>query len=205
MTDRDDLRELVGDEVSEEELAGLERVDALLRSVPAPPAEVPASLTSAVRAATPTPIWTRRRVATALALAAALSALFLGFGAWLGNGSDFESRASIRLEPTADARGASGLIRVGPSDRDGNWTLELRTEGLPRLPKGGYYLLWLARKGQFAGPCGTFRAGPGETTIRWNVSYKLGEYDRWVISAVRPGDEEFDKPWLLQAPVGTRA
>jgi len=205
VTDRDDLRELVGDDVPEEELAELERVDALLRSVPAPPAEIPASLTSAVHAATPTPLWTRRRVATALALAAALSALFLGFGAWLGNGSDFESRASIRLEPTANARGASGLIRVGSSNRDGNWTLELRTEGLPRLPEGGYYLLWLAKNGQFAGPCGTFRAGPGETTVRMNASYALGEYDRWVVTAVTPGDEAFDKPWLLEGRVETVA
>ena len=205
MTDRDELRELLGDDVPEEELAELERVDALLRSVPAPPAEIPASLTRAVRSSAPAPLWTRRRVAMALAFAAALSALFLGFGAWLGNGSDFESRGSIRLQPTAEARGASGLIRVGPSDRTGNWTIELRTQGLPKLPKGGYYLLWLARHGQFAGPCGTFRAGPGETTVRWNVSYALGEYDRWVISAVRPGDEEFDKPWLLEAPVETAA
>ena len=199
------MRELVGDDVPEEELAALERADALLRSVPAPPAEIPSSLTRSVLAATPTPIWTRRRVAVAVGLAAALAALSLGLGTWLGGGSEFDARASVPLQPTAEANGASGLIRLGAPDADGNWTIELQTEGLPRLPKGWYYALWLTKGGEYAGTCGTFRAGPGEATVRMNASYLLREYDSWVVSAVDPEHPQTDEPRLLEARVGTRA
>lgn len=196
MTEPRDIRELVGDDLPEEELAELARVDALLRSVPPPPPEVPASLTRAVRATAPTPIWTRRRVLAAVALAAALSALFFGVGAWTTGGSDgFEARAAIPLHATDAAQGASGLIRLGPRDAQGNWTLELRTSGLPRLPKDGYYLLWLAKDGEYAGACGTFRAGPGASTVRMNASYDLANYDAWVVTAVTP-----KRPWSPESP-----
>ena len=48
MKEPDNLRDLVGEDLSPEELARLERVDSLLRSVPAPPPELPASLTRSI-------------------------------------------------------------------------------------------------------------------------------------------------------------
>ncbi|HEY7196719.1 MAG TPA: anti-sigma factor [Gaiellaceae bacterium] len=205
MSEPPDLRELVGDDVPEEELAELERVDTLLRSVPAPPPEIPSSLTRAVREATPSPIWTRRRVGAVLALAAALSAIFFGVGAWVDSRSDsFDARASIPMQATSNASGASALIRLGPADSQGNWSLQLEARGLPELPRGGYYVLWLARDGEYAGTCGTFRVGPGTTTVTMNASYRLRDYDEWVISAVLPGQpEDENPPWLLEAPTGS--
>jgi Anti-sigma-K factor rskA len=201
VTDRPDLRELIGDDVDETELRELARVDALLRAVPAPP-EVPASLTRAVRAATPAPVWTRRRTALAVAAAAVLVATSAALGAWLAGGSGtFEAQQTIRMEATESSPGASALIRLGEAGEDGNWTLELETEGLPELPPDGYYVLWLAKDGEYAGPCGTFRTGDGETTVRMNASYRLAEYDEWVVTAVRPGAPEEEPPWLLQAAI----
>jgi Anti-sigma-K factor rskA len=203
MSEPPDLRELVGEDVDEDELRKLRRVDSLLRSVPPPPAEVPASLTRAVRATTPAPIWTRRRTALAAAAAAALAALAAGAGAWLAGGTaGFEAREMVRMEATENAPGASAVIRLGEAREDGNWTLELETEGLPELPPGGYYLLWLAEDGEYAGPCGTFRTDDGDTTVRMNASYRLAEYDEWVVTAELPdAPEDAEPPWLLHAPI----
>jgi hypothetical protein len=203
MREEQDLRELVGDDLDHEELHRLARVDALLRTVPPPPAEVPASLTRAVRQSTPPPAWTRRKTALAIAIAAVLVALSTGAGAWLAGGSNgFEARQTIRMEATESAPGASALIRLSEPGDDGNWTLELEASGLPPLPPSSYYVLWLAKDGDYAGTCGTFRTGEDGTTVRMNASYRLHEYDSWVVTAVSSdegGDEE--PPWLLQAPI----
>ena len=56
-----DFRDLVGSDLDPEELERLERVDRLLRSVPAPPSEIPDSLDRAVhRIGTERRIWTSR-------------------------------------------------------------------------------------------------------------------------------------------------
>jgi hypothetical protein len=195
-----DLRDLVGDDLPPEELDRLARVDALLRAVPAPPAEVPPSVTGAVmRAASVTPLWTRRRVAGALAFAAALAALFFGIGAWT-TGGGFDARATVALQATEKAAGASGFLKLGSkNDANGNWEMEIVVSGLPTLPEGGYYVLWLARDGKYAGTCGTFNVGGGTTTVRLTASYVLSEYDEWVVTAWLPDRDNAKAPWLLTA------
>jgi hypothetical protein len=194
-----DVRDLVGDDLPPEELARLRRVDALLRRVPAPPAEVPHSLTQAV-AQLPlvrTP-WTRRRVALALALAAALAALFFGLGRWTDD-DGFDARAAVPLQATEQARGATAMIEVGARDEaSGNFELRLTVSGLPRLPgEGRYYVLWLERDGEYAATCGTFDVAEDATSVEMTVSYALDEYDAWVIS--EHGEET---PPLLRARIG---
>ena len=201
MTEPRDVRDLVGDDVPEAELAELARVDALLRSVPPPAPEVPATLTRAITG----PGSTRRRprrLAVAIALATALAALSFGVGSWLAGGDDFEARGTVPMEATDNARGASGLIRLGPAQGGGNWELELETQGLPKLPEGGYYVLWLSKDGEYAATCGTFAVGSGTTTVRMNAPYRLADYDAWVVTAVVPGrDEDAEPPWLLKADI----
>jgi hypothetical protein len=199
-----DIRDLVGDDVPEEELAELARVDALLRSVPPPTPEVPATLTRAITGPSSTS-WRPRRLAIAVGIAAALAALSFGVGTWLSGGDDFDARGTVPMEATDNARGASALIRLGPAQGGGNWELELETEGLPKLPKGGYYVLWLSKNGEYAATCGTFAVGSGTTTVRMNASYRLTDYDAWVVTAVIPGqNENAEPPWLLKAEI-TRA
>jgi hypothetical protein len=196
MTDKD-FGELLGGDLTPEEMADLERVDKLLRAVPAPPAQVPASLTQRVaQIGSERRVWTQRRVAFALALAAALAAVFFGVGRWT-NGSGAHYRFAVPLQATTSAPQASGLIKVGDRDpNSGNWELQLNVTGLPKLSGGDYYVLWLAKNGKYAGTCGTFNVGGGKTTVDMTVSYRLKDYDAWVVSR-----HEENAPWLLSAGI----
>ena len=202
MREPPELSELVGDDLPPDERRRLERVDALLRSVPGPPAEVPGALTSSVhRLAGVAPLWTRRRAVLAVALAAALSALFFGIGLW-ASGDDFEAVRTVELRPTENATGAAGVIRLGRRDDEtGNWELVVEVSGLRPLPEGGYYDLWLAKDREYAGACGTFNVGPdGRARVRMTASYRLSEFDSWVVTAIVPNDDAREAPWLLEAP-----
>jgi hypothetical protein len=190
-----DFRDLVGDDLSQEERVKLERVDRLLRSVPAPPSEVPGSLDHAVnRIGTERRQWTPRRLLVAMTLAVTLAALFFGLGRWTTSGEP-HYRATIQMTPAASNPGASALIKLGDRDANGNWKLKLQVGGLPELTGDGYYVLWLAKDGKYAATCGTFKVR-GDTTIDTTVSYRLSEYDAWVISEARD-----DAPWLLTAKI----
>jgi len=190
-----DFRDLVGDDLSQEERLKLERVDRLLRSVPAPPSEVPGSLDRAVnRIGMGRRQWTPRRLVAAVAMAVALAALFFGVGRWT-TGDEPHYRASIQMKPAASNSRASALIKLGDRDANGNWRLKLQVDGLPELSGDGYYVLWLAKDGKYAATCGTFKVR-GDTTIDMTVSYRLSEYDTWVISEARD-----DAPWLLSARI----
>jgi hypothetical protein len=195
-----DFRELVGGDVASEELERLRRADALLRRVPPPAAEVPQSLTQSVaRLADPgSRGWPRRRAVLGVALAAAVAALAFGLGRWT-DGDGFETRFTVAMQPTENARDAAAVIRVGPPDEAGNWQLELDVSGLPALEPGEYYDLWLAEDGEYAAACGTFSVGEGETTVRMTVSYRLSDYDTWVVSRLPSGGGE--TPWLLRARI----
>jgi hypothetical protein len=201
VSDAPDLRDLLGDDLPDAELARLERVDALLRATPPPP-EVPPGLSESVRSiASVSTLWTRRRLAGALALAATLSALFFGVGLWAGGGgSSLDAVRTVQLRATDHAPDAAGLIRLGTRDAQGNWPFELDVSGLPRLAEGGYYVLWLAKDGEYAGTCGTFTTGGGSTTLRMSASYELNGYDEWVVTAWIPGADNDHAPWLLRAP-----
>jgi hypothetical protein len=193
-----DIRELVGDDIPDDDLAELRRVDGLLRAVPAPPSQVPARLTQAVTALTlPTPFWSRRRLAVAVALAAALAAGFFGIGR-LTSGPTVDARATVPLRATAAAPEAAAVIQVGERDeKSGNWEMILEVTGLPKLPGERYYSLWLEKDGEYAATCGSFNVGEGTTTVRITVSYRLSQYDAWVIS------EHDDETNLLRADIRT--
>jgi Anti-sigma-K factor rskA len=203
VNDRPDLRELVGPEVSEDELTQLRRVDELLRTTPAPP-EAPESLTAFVsRIPRQEPARRRRRLAAGLALAAALAAATFGIGIWVGGGSDssVEVVEQIVLEPTAAASDARLVIDVFPVDPPGNWAMQADASGLEPLPEGGYYEVWLTQGKKLVSSCGRFVVGAdGRAENVWlNAPYKFTRYDRWVVTAHVPGRTE--TPWLLDGPV----
>jgi hypothetical protein len=191
-----DIRELVGEDVPDDQLQELSRVDRLLRSVPAPPSQVPARLTQAVTALTlPAPFWTRRRMALVIALAAALAAGFFGIGR-LTSDPGVEARATVPMHATEAAPEAAAVIQVGERDeKSGNWVLILEVSGLPKLPEDRYYSLWLEKDGQYGAACGSFNVGEGTTTVRMTVSYRLSQFDAWVISE----HDEDAEPHLLRA------
>ena len=193
-----DLRDLVGDELPAEELEQLARVDSVLRQVPGPPHEVPASLTQAVAEvplARRRP--TRRRVAVALAFATVVAALSFGLGRWTGNGFDVDY--TVEMAPTASAPGSAAVVDVGERDPDsGNVELLLDVSGLPKVPEDETYALWLEKDGEWVATCGYFAVGEGETSVRMTVSYDFREYDAWVIS---DGNRNDDPPALLAAQI----
>jgi len=194
------LEELVGDGIPEGELAELRRVDSLLRAVSAPP-ELPDRLSSPVREPSRSGrLWTPRRALAAVALAAAVAAVFFGLGAWTA-GDRFDERYAVSMSGTFEAPAASAVVRVGGADADGNRPIRLEAAGLEPLPEGGYYVLWLEKDGEYAGTCGTFAVAEGETEAEWTVSYDLGDYDAWVVSARVPGDEASDAPRILEAEI----
>jgi Anti-sigma-K factor rskA len=194
---RPDFDDLIGEGLAADERDRLAQVDALLRSVGPPPAEVPGSLTRAVEGIPARRrAWGPGRTALAIALAAALAALFFGVGRWTnGNGENY--RASIPMRATGAAHGAAATLRIGDRNAaSGNWKVALTVSGLPKLAGNDYYVLWLAKDGKYAGTCGTFNVGKGTTTVDMTVSYRLQDYDAWVIS--RHAD---DSPWLLAAKI----
>ena len=99
------LRELVGGDLPPEELEKLGRVDGMLRSVPAPPHDVPASLTQAVAAV---PLQrrrpTRRRLAVAVAFAALIAVAAFGIGRWTAD----ELQRGLRSRASANRGGPCG-------------------------------------------------------------------------------------------------
>ena len=178
-----ELDDVLGDDLPDEELARLRRVDELLRSVPAPPAEVPSSLNRAVeRIGRPRSFWSTRRLAAGAAVAAAVAALAFGVGRWSESRGP-EYRAAVEMAVEEAPADASAVLKLGSRDEStGNWEIELDVSGLPHLPPGDYYVLWLARDGKYAAECGTFNVGPGLTRIEMTASYRLADYDAWVIS-----------------------
>jgi hypothetical protein len=160
-------------------------------------------LTESVRGiAAVRPFWTRRRLAGAFALAATIAAVFFGVGWWTGTGDDFQAVRVVSMQPTHAAAGASALLSLGPADEAGNWDLELDVSGLPALPRGGYYVLWLDKGGEYAGTCGTFNvAAGGSATVRMSASYRLADYDGWVVTAWLPNRQDEEMPRLLEAPI----
>jgi Anti-sigma-K factor rskA len=198
MKEPPDLRELVGSDLRPEELEELERVDRLLRRVPAPPHDVPASLTQAVAtvplARRPRP---RRRFAVAVAFAVLIAALAFGIGRWTAD--DFTTDYAVEFEPTAGAPGSDAVVEVGKRDPDsGNVELILEVSGLPKLGENEFYALWLERDGEWAATCGYFSVGEGETTVRMTVSYDFRNFDAWVISV---GARDETPPALLAAEI----
>ena len=190
MTRPPDLRDLIGDEDGRNER--LARVHDLLVAAGPPPEDAvpqPPHVGSPAVRARP-----RRRRWAALALAAALAAIAFAVGYVAGSrGDGFETRATISMLGVSPVADASAELAVGEPDENGNIRLEMDVRHLPRLPQGGWYELYLAKKGVIGASCGTFVTIGDETTVRLSVGYdlagwrKAGRYDGWVVTAHVPG------------------
>ena len=105
------------------------------------------------------------------------------------------------MQSTEAGADASGMIRLGHKDeQSGNWEFIVEVEGLPPLPEDGYYVMWLSRDGEFGAVCGTFNVGEGTTSVHMNASYRLSDFDEWVVTAWLPDEDNANAPWLLHAP-----
>jgi hypothetical protein len=188
-----DFDELIGNDVDEVERARLRRVHDMLVAA-GPPADVPAALSS------PPVVGVRRRRVGAVLLAAALAVAAFA-GGWFVRGGDdsFDVRREVSMRGTEAAPIASGSLRLGYPDEHGNWPMLVSVRGLQPLPEGGYYELLLTKKGKPIATCGTFTVGAsGETTARLGASYKLSDFDGWVVRPYVHGREKLNRTIVLR-------
>jgi hypothetical protein len=190
VTREPDFRELVGDDLPEEERARLERVHDLLVAA-GPPAELPPGLAkpgAGPREESPI-VLPRRRAGAMLALAAAIAlvAFLGGFLAGHTGGEGFSKVRAIGMHGTGSAGSASATIELGKLDENGNWPLKLVARNLPRLPRNAYYEMFLTKNGKPLATCGTFVVGGRRATVRLNAPYNLRRYDGWIVTREVPG------------------
>lgn len=188
-----DLRELVGDDVPAEELERLGRVHELLVRA-GPPPELPGELAEPPEPDSTVALLPRRHWRPLAALAAALALAAFGAG-WLaasardsGGGETFAIDFRVPLQGTPAAPKAVASLAVGERDEAGNWPMAMTVRGLPELPEGRHYELWLTRDGKIAAYCGRFRT-EANTVAYLNAPYRLRSYDGWVVT--RAGDKRF--------------
>lgn len=204
MTGSDDLRDLLGEDVPAAELERLRHAHEALAATPAAP-EIPDSLTAAVLAVpdkAPTSL-RRRRILAGLAIAACIAGAAFGIGFWAG---DREPPPTTSEQVTLNATEAAPpdakmVIDVLPIDPAGNWPMAASVSGLPELPAGSYYEVWLTRGDELAESCGRFVVSADGTAknVWLNAPYKLKGFDRWVVTAQKPGEPSSER--LLDGPV----
>jgi hypothetical protein len=201
MTHPPDLHDLIDPDGSPEERARLERTHELLVAAGPPPVgdvpEPPRERAAVI------PLRRRRRLVELSAVAAAVL-VAVGAGYLLGaRGNGFDEVATIPMHGVAPATAASADLAIGETDANGNVPIEMRVSGLPSLPRGGWYELYLSKEGKLGASCGTFQTAGAETTVRLNVGYTLadwhdtGRYDGWVVTAHVPGEPQSGKQILL--------
>ena len=188
-----DLRDLVGDDVPAAELDRLGRVHELLVRV-GPPPDLPSELADAPDVGGTVALMPKRHWRPLAALAAALALAAFGAG-WLvasnrdSGGNTFPAvDFRVPMQGTAAAPNAVASIAVAERDEAGNWPIAMTVRGLPELPDGQEYELWLTKGGKRAALCGTFRT-KANTVTYLNAPYRLRQYDGWVVT--RDGGERF--------------
>jgi Anti-sigma-K factor rskA len=187
-----DFDELVGEGLAGDERARLRGVHDLLVAA-GPPAELSPELEHAPKVGGTVHFLPRRRRGAVLLLAAALAAAVFGGGFLTGAVTHGGSKSAVTVIPmhgTPVAPDALASISLQDVDKAGNWPMRFTVQGLPNLPRGGYYELYLTRQGRIAAGCGTFNVHGGRTTVTLNAPYKLNGFDGWVVTRHLPGHPE---------------
>jgi hypothetical protein len=188
-------------DLSPEEQERLRRVHELLVDAgPAP--DLPRSLRRAPRPDRRAVLARPRPLAAALAAALAVAGGSFAVGYVVADDDyEFNHDFSVEMRGAAAAPNASATIDVGERDEAGNWPMVIRVRGLPELPPGGRYLLYLTRNGRPVAWCGSFRVQEGATAAPLNAPYRFDQYDGWVVRADIPGRVE-TRPYLVSEEFG---
>ena len=195
MTRQPDFDDLVGQDVPAAERDRLRRAHELLLEAGPPPELSPELESVPWPDDALAPVFGRRseRKRRPMVLAAAIAtvavaAFLLGQATTSENGTSISARQTVQLHGTSLAHGAFASLKLGKADAGGNWPMVLRVRGLPRLPKDGYYDLYLTKDGRPLVSCGTFNVD-GETVVPLSAAYNLERFDKngWVIVRKTPG------------------
>jgi hypothetical protein len=193
VTQPPDFDQLIGSDVEGAERARLQRVHTLLVQAGPPPELSPtleAGPTLGMTIARP-PARIRRRVLLLAAAIAILALAFLG-GYIAGNGGGGKSAGKVmQLTGTPAAPNAFASLQIEPVDAAGNWPMRLSVKGLPKLPGGSYYEVFLVRKGRPVGPCGSFKVATGQATVvQLTAPYRLKPGDSWDVERMTRDNPE---------------
>ena len=169
-------------EAGDPERARLLATHDLLVAAGAPP-ELPPSLESAPAEPKSTVIALPRRRYTAITAVAIAAVVLFGVGYAIG-GRNSPAPPVETIAMTGPA-GATGSIALLAADEAGNWPMRFEVSGLPPLPRGETYTLWLTKDGKLAESCGSFVVAAGTTEVPLNAPYRLRQFDDWVV--VRTG------------------
>jgi len=185
-----EFRDLVGDDLPAEERARLEHVHEMLIAA-GPPPELPPELAQVPteRAAAEPIGLPRRRAGAALALAAAIALIaFLGgYIAGHSKGNAFESVRTVKL----GNQKASAVVKLGPTDSNGNTPMQVKVKGLPPLPPDDYYVLFMTKGGKPVVECGTFHVSTRESvTLPFTVAYDPSSFDGFQLARWRHNDHK---------------
>ena len=195
MTRQPDFDDLVGQDVPAAERDRLRRAHELLLEAGPPPELSPELESVPWPDDALAPVFGRRseRKRRPMVLAAAIATVavatfLLGQATTSDNGTSISARQTVQLHGTSLAHGAFASLKLGKADAGGNWPMVLRVRGLPRLPKDGYYDLYLTKDGRPLVSCGTFNVD-GETVVPLSAAYNLERFDKngWVIVRKTPG------------------
>ena len=195
-----DFDELVGEDLAADERARLRGVHDLLVAA-GPPAELSPALERAPSVGGMVHFLPRRRRAAVLLLAAALAAAAFGGGFLAGavthGGATESATVVISMHGTAAAPNALASIALFTADKAGNWPMRFTVQGLPKLPRGGYYELYVTKHGRITASCGVFNVHGGRTVVSLNAPYTKG-FDGWIVTKHLPG-----RPEIASRPVLT--
>ena len=184
---------LIGADVEGAERARLRQVHSLLVQAGPPPELSPGVEAGPTLAMTMgrRPTRVRRRVLLLAATIAILAFAFLG-GYIAGNSGNSSATGHVlQLTGTPAAPNAFASLQIQPVDAAGNWPMTLSVKGLPALPKGSYYEVYLMRDGKPWGPCGSFKAAAkGATIVQLNAPYRLKHGDTWDVMRIGRGIRE---------------
>lgn len=194
-----DFDELVGEDLAADERARLRGVHDLLVAA-GPPAELSPTLERAPSVGGTVRFLPRRRRGAVLLLAAALAAAAFGGGFLTGavthGGGTKSATVVISMHGTAAVPNARASIALLTADKAGNWPMRFTVQGLPKLPRGGYYELYVTKDGRITASCGVFNVHGGRTMVSLNAPYTKG-FDGWIVTRHLPGrPEEATRPLL---------
>ena len=194
-----DFQDLIGEDVPAAERERLRHVHDLLVAA-GPPPELPPALETPPETGAAVRLLPRRRRGALLLLAAALAAAAFGGGYLVGGRANDESAFApefvVVMHGTRLAPAALASLRLAAKDESGNWPMEVVVRGLPELPRGGYYELYLTRNGRPVAPCGSFLVHGGTTRVTLNAPYELKRFDGWVVTRHLRGERRGSKPLL---------
>jgi len=195
-----DFDELVGEDLAADERARLRGVHDLLVAA-GPPAELSPAIEGPPSVGGAVHLLPRRRRGAVLLLAAALAAAVFGGGFLTGavthRGASKSATHVIAMHGTAAAPNALASIALLTADKAGNWPMRFTVQGLPKLPRGGYYELYVTKDGRITASCGVFNVHGGRTVVSLNAPYTEG-FNGWIVTKHLPG-----RPEIASRPVLT--